>query len=184
MRLLLAALVTSTATVLASGLCVVQRCAAQVQVASSDKPLYQNGEYRFSVRVPPNLTYDRTAPPNPDHGFSIALPHEEKLWVDASLTEDASVAREVRRVQAGCRLEQKKPTVIDGRKAIALQVSCPATAYDTAYEERVLLAERALPHRSPILYQVGLRTDKGRNSAAATKLFEQLIAGFHFDAAR
>ncbi len=178
MRLLLASFRVASAAVL-----FAVTGTAQVQVASSDKPLYVNGEYGFSVRIPPSLTYEKTVPPNPDHGFSIALPRQEKLWVDASATEDASVAHEAHRVEAGCRLRAKKPMLLSGRKATVLQVSCPATAYDVAYEERVLLADVLMPHRSPILYQVGLRTDKGRNSAAATRLFEQLIAGFRFSPA-
>ena len=157
--------------------------AHQAAPSPSGKPLYVNREYGFSVRVPPNLKYDRTMPPNPDHGFGITLAEHEKLWVDASLTESPSIGPEVDRVVEGCHVQRKQKTLLNGHPATSLQVECPATAYNGAYEERVVLVDITMPGRSPILYQVGLRTDAGRNSAAGVKAFEQVVAGFVFERA-
>lgn len=175
MRLLLTCLGIVAALPLAARL-----GAGQVLTSSSEKPLYVNREYGFSVRLPPDVRYDRTAPPNPDHGFGIDVSEHEKLWVDASLTEAPAVAHALRKAMKGCHREREQAALLDGRKATLLQIACPRTAYNAAYEERVLMAEAVPPGRSPILYQVALRTEAGKNSAAGGKLFDAVVTGLRF----
>ena len=45
---------------------------------------YNNVDYGYSVDIPTGLVGERSAAPNPDHGFRITLSPKSVVWVDAS----------------------------------------------------------------------------------------------------
>jgi hypothetical protein len=153
---------------------------SQTSIASSARPLYVNRAYDFSVFVPPGVTYTRTLPPNPDHGLGITLRGQTKLWVDASYTDASSSDEEARKEAEGCRIQERRLETLGGMSAISLGFWCDATAYGGAYEERLVLSVHRGKDRSPICYQVGMRTGARRTTSQENDFFRKLVAGFKF----
>jgi hypothetical protein len=154
--------------------------AAQANVKSSDQPLYKNHVYGFRVKLPSGVTYTRTLPPNPDHGFGIKLKAQGKLWADASYTDSSSTKQEAKMQSSGCNVEQRQPIKLDNRPAIALRFSCPAGADGDAYEELLVLTVYREGDRSPVDYQIGMRTSVPETLSQNREFFDKIVAGFRF----
>ncbi len=165
------------------GLCnYVFRCEAQVFVSSSNHPVYVNRVYGFQVRLPSELNYRRTTPPNPDHGFTVQRPDSEKLWVDASYTDATSTKEEVTKQTEDCSVEERRQVTLGGMVATSLHFHCPANAYHEAYEERIVLTVRIVADRSPVRYQICLRTASGLIDTEGVNLFNKIVQGFRMTA--
>ncbi len=159
------------------GMCL-HLCSAGQTLHSSQHPLYVNRAYRFQVVLPPGVTYERSLPPNPDHGFGVDLPGGTRLWANASYTDSPSTEDEVSRQTDGCSVEEDRPATLGTRTARALRFSCPATSYGAAYRERLVLSVARLSGRSPICYQGAVRTSDAKMYPAASRLFDEVVAGF------
>jgi len=103
------------------------------------------------------VTYTRTLPPNPDHGFGVILKSQAKLWVDSSYTDSSSTEEEADRQSAGCRVEERREAKLGSRAALVIYLSCPGNAYGEAYEEILVLTVYRERSRSPVDYQIGMR---------------------------
>jgi hypothetical protein len=134
------------------------------------------------VKLPPGVTYTRTLPPNPDHGFGIGLLGQGKLWVDASYTDSSSTTEEAKVQSAGCHIEEKRAAKLGNRPAVALRFSCPASADGAGYTELLVLTVYREGDRSPVDYQIGMRAD-ARGLSQNKELFEKIVAGFNFESA-
>lgn len=178
-RLLLVILIASSLGILSLPSMIAM---AQSAVKSSEQPLYQNQPYGFRVKLPPGLTYTRTLPPNPDHGFGIELVGRGKLWVDASYTDSSSTSEEAKIQSAGCHTEETRATKLGNRPAMALRFSCPPSADGAGYIELLVLTVHREGDRSPVDYQIGMRAD-ARSLSQNKELFEKIITGFSFDSA-
>lgn len=163
------------------GMCVTCSYAAPAQnsLDSSSHPLYTNRAYGFKVVLPPGLSYTRTVPPNPDHGLGIQIDHT-KFWVDASYTDSSSTEEEAKRRSQGCRIEEKRSALLGNRPGIAMRLSCGANAYTGAYEESLVLVVYKGKDRSPVDYQIGVRTDGPRITSQDERTLGKLEAGFSF----
>lgn len=151
---------------------------AQTTLSSSSHPIYRNHVYNFEVTVPSGVTYTRTMPPNPDHGLGITLDNRAQLWVDASLVDSSSTEEQAKNLTAGCRVEEKRSATLGKMPAIMMRFSCDANADASGYIEQVVLSVSLRKNRSPICYQVGIRTNAAAISAQEDKLFGELVAGF------
>jgi hypothetical protein len=173
-------LVLVTVTAMCLGTFPSSNAVAQVSLKSSDQPLYENHAYGFRVKLPPGVTYTRTLPPNPDHGFGVSLLDRGKLWVDASYTDSSSTDEEAKTQSAVCRVEETRPTGLGSRPAVALRFSCPASADGEAYWELLVLTVYQEGNRSRVDYQIGMRTDV-RGLSQNRELFDKLVTGFSFE---
>jgi hypothetical protein len=153
---------------------------AQTSASSSDRPIYRNHPYGYVVKLPPGITYTRSIPPNPNHGFSVVLHSGDRLWVDASYTDSPSNEEESGVITSGCHLEDKRTTTLDRQAALALRFTCPATADQSAYTELLTFTVHRQGDRSPTDYQVGLRVYGASIPVMEKALFNGLIAGFGF----
>lgn len=163
------------------------RATTQLTLESSAHPLYRNEPYGYVVELPPGLTYALPAPPNPNHGISIAIKERGELWVDASYVDSLSLVDEAKTLVGDCLVERKRATAMGGRRALQLEFSCPATFSSPAYSELLVFAVHQVGDRSPAGYQIVLRTERPRRSpegksVALTnrELFFNLIKGFRF----
>jgi len=154
--------------------------AAQASIKSSDQPLYENHAYGFKVKLPPDVTYTWTVPPNPDHGFGLALQGRGELWVDASYTDSLSAAEEAKNQSSGCHVEERRSTKLGNRPAIALRFSCPAGVDGDAYKELLVLTVSRQGDRSPAVYQVAMRATTSEVLSQNKGLFDKIVAGFRF----
>jgi hypothetical protein len=163
------------------GVAMLTTDAAHAQtLSSSTHPIYRNRVYDFEVSVPPGVTYERTTPPAPDHGLLVTLNNQTQLWVDASYADSSSTEKEANRYIAGCRVEDKRSTLLGRLPAIMLRFSCDANAYSGAYREQLVLSVRLKKGRSPIRYQIVLRTNGATITPQEDELFRKLAAGFRF----
>jgi len=153
---------------------------SQTVFDSSTHPQYKNRVYEFEVELPPHLKYERTMPPNPDHGIGIDLSDSTKLWVDASYTDSSTAEEDMKTLTAGGQVTENKPALLGGKPAILAAFSCAADAYDKAYQERLVLSVRRKPNRSRTCFQIGIRTYIGSITAQENELFEKLIQGFRY----
>ena len=154
---------------------------AQVSVKAIDRPVYTNRPYGYVVTVPRDLTYTRTSPPNPDHGFGVDLQGGNKLWVDASYTDSSSKEDEAVIITTGCRVGEKRTAVLGGRAALSIRFTCPAGKDGSAYTELVTFAVHSQGDRSSADYQVGLRVYGSDISFEEKMLFGKIVDAFHFD---
>jgi hypothetical protein len=132
------------------------------------------------VKLPPNLRFTRTSPPNPDHGIGIVASSGEKLWIDASYTDASATNEEADNLSKGCAVKQRQPITLGGEPGIALAFSCPATESDEPYSEFLILAVRAVGDRSPADYQIGVRAKRDADLSNGTSIVRKLAAGFSF----
>ena len=169
--------------VLLGGVFTFAACDARAQVAfrSSALPVYNNRVYTFRVKIPPGVTYSRTEPPAPDHGFSVKRTGTKKLWVDASYSDTASTADALRTETEGCLMDEQQPARLGAALATFVHFHCPANGYHEAYEERLVLTVRSGPGRAPICYQIGLRTASQASDSLDVDLFKKLIVGFQMN---
>jgi hypothetical protein len=63
--------------------------------------------------------------------------------------------------------------------AMLVYFSCDASAYDGAYDEQLVLSVRLRKNRSPICYQIGMRTTVGPTEQGG-ELFGKLASGFGY----
>jgi hypothetical protein len=157
------------------------RAVAQASVNSSDRPIYHNFPYGYVVKLPPDITYTLTVPPNPNRGIGVDQQGANKLWVDASYTDSFSNDDESALVTTGCHLDTKRITTLGRQAALALRFACPATANEGAYTELLTFTVYSQGDRSPADYQVGLRVYGTGIPAKKKALFDTLVAGFSFE---
>lgn len=108
---------------------------AQVSSSSNSEPLYTSRSFGFQVSLPPEVTYGKTVPPNPDHGFNVLLGENSTLWVDASYTDAGSTRREASVRARGCFVRSLEQAHLAERPALKERFSCPANMYGSGYEE-------------------------------------------------
>jgi hypothetical protein len=150
----------------------------QGSIESSVQPVYTNQVYDFEVRVPPGFLYNRTIPPNPDHGFAIDLRDQTTVWVDASYTESSSTDEEVKRLTSGCRIEKRQPQMLGTMPALLIHFSCPARPSAAAYREHLVVSVHNQAHRAPIRFEIGVMAKGKRIGASEDDLLMKLVAGF------
>ena len=124
--------------------------------------------------------YDRTLPPNPDHGFGVMLQSRVQLWVDASYTEFSSSQEEADRQTSGCHIEDKRQVQLGQQPAISLRFTCPASLGESAYTEFLILTVYRVGDRSPAVYEVGLRLKGTKVVLREKKVFDMIAGGFRF----
>lgn len=152
----------------------------QARVNSSTHPVYRNFSYGFEIALPPNLIYERTQPPNPDHGLGITVNDNTQVWVDSSYTDSASTQEELEKQVEGCQIKDKRSTMLGGIPAMLVHFSCPSTEYEKAYDEQLALAVRHKKKRSPISYQIGRRTTGVNTDSTGEELFQKLMMAFKY----
>jgi hypothetical protein len=149
--------------------------------SSTSEPLYISRSFGFQVALPPGLTYGKTAPPNPDHGFNVLLESNSMLWVDASYTDAGSTGREASVRARGCIVRSLERVHLAERPALKEYFSCPANIYGTGYEEVLMVAVVRSKDRSPVAYQVGMRASNDDVLVQNKALFEEVVKGFRFE---
>lgn len=154
---------------------------AQTTVNSSVQLVYRNGAFGYVIKLPPGMTYSRSTPPNPDHGFGVSLEGNVKLWVDASYADSSSTENEVNTQSGGCRVENRGLSKLGGRAALSIRFACPANAYSGTYEEMLVLTILREPGRSPVDYQIGMRANTPEDLSRNMAVFGKIVAGFRFE---
>ena len=145
------------------------------------RPPIRSTEIVFMIlrlRFPFGAAYTRTMPPNPDHGLSITMNDQTRLWVDVSYTDSSSSEEEARKQIAGCRVEENRSTMLGRMPAILVRFSCGDNEDVSAYREQLVLSVRLGKNRSPICYQIGMKTNGATSTRQADELFKELVAGF------
>jgi hypothetical protein len=127
---------------------------------------YTNVDYGYSVDIPAGLVGERSAAPNPNHGFAITLSPKSVVWVDASYEmEDTpetlgkldsrlgtlKAARKSWKTMEGGREELHQSVVARGSGGIiyTIQVDTTSEQKDSAYRifEAVVRSFRTIPIR-------------------------------------
>ena len=132
----------------------------------------------FKQRFHPGVTYSRTEPPAPDHGFSVRLTGAKKLWADASYSNAASTTDALRTETEDRHVEEQHPARLGAAPAAFIPFHCPANMYHEACEERLILTEQRRTGRAPICYWVAMRTALHESNSRDVALFQKLATGF------
>lgn len=152
---------------------------------------YANCDYGFYVILPAGFVAHSSRPPNPNHGFLVALPDvgrtqyassadERFVWTNAeynsldftSLKAAADYQLSVMRAKAEFRELTDERFRFDAKPAIKIKGE-----YD-GLQGRVV-EERVVALRAGIVYEVGLMTKVG-DYPGDKKAFDRILSGFHF----
>ena len=160
--------------------------------------VYRNDTYRYSVTLPRGVVGRGSAPPNPNHGFSIELSVGNKaagvyggtdslVWVDGSyvpedgvetLTDAVHFASRImeRSLDAKLQTESQTETSLGGLKAIRV-----TWHYDLRKVQ--MIQQEIIALNGGYMYTLGLRTTPARGSGD-TRLFDAIASGFSILPAR
>ncbi|MBS0575784.1 MAG: hypothetical protein JSS45_05085 [Proteobacteria bacterium] len=142
--------------------------------------VYSNTNYGFIITLSPSKNLLRTAAPNPNHGFGVAVPGA-KLWADASYTDSPSAAEQVELLTSGCAINERRLAPLGSASALSVRFSCPKKGDHEAYVELLVVAVRRVGDRSPASYQVGMRASSSALIAKNMSAFNAVVAGFRFE---
>lgn len=146
-------------------------------------------DYGFYVLLPDGMVAHSTLPPNPVHGFTVALPNVSSrstvstddsrfIWVNAEYNaSDAATAKQtiafykdlIGRDKPG-RKVTLEPATLGSLRAMRLLAEYDGTAGKIIEEEVIAV-------RKNIVYEIGLRTTKAAYGQDRLQ-FERVLAGF------
>jgi len=161
--------------------------------------LYTNQKYGYSVLLPKGVVALGTAPPNPDHGFTIGSApagdsitlykaHDCYIWVDGNYdpfdevqTLDDAVRYEIhiteKTVGARVRVESRLQTTLGGLMAVHVIYAFKAEGQPMVGEE--VIALRNNERNEPVfLYTVGMQTTPQSRTANA-RIWTQIVSAFN-----
>jgi hypothetical protein len=177
---------------------VLTECLLRPVTFGADQPklrtyehLYQNDTYRYSVALPRGIIARGAAPPNPNHGFTIALsvknesspvygPTDSFIWVDGSYIPQDDVQTLADAVQFAIRMTQERRDTkvqveseteisLGGLRAVRLTSRVDGRGLKVIYQRVIALGE--------FMYTVGIQTTQARK-ADDLKLLDEIISGF------
>ena len=160
---------------------------AACPVDAQQLQVYDNNSWGFSVKMPQTIRYEMDRPPNPNHGFRIAISNDSFVWVNGESTDDPSLKdvadSEIALWQRqNCMIDAYMPTLLAHRPAMEIELHCHA-GIDKKVSKRIhLLVAFASPsHIGNVAYTIGVASlDDEQSYKVAKSTFEIVRNGFQF----